>query len=132
MAATRRAEAAEREVVSLQQSLLASKAATTDTSERLSAEHATLDQLRRSYEECETRRAEQELVAQRAIGRVEVLHSELHGKAEALQRLRSLTLPSPDRTLPTPFGTRCRPSAELRGTPIRPLDGPGSPSRSTR
>ena len=88
MAATRRAEAAEREVVSLQQSLLASKAATTDTSERLSAEHATLDQLRRSYEECETRRAEQELVAQRAIGRVEVLHSELHGKAEALQRLQ--------------------------------------------
>ena len=55
---------------------------------RWGQEHATLDQLRRSYEECETRRAEQELVAQRAIGRVEVLHSELHGKAEALQRLQ--------------------------------------------
>lgn len=85
--ATRRAEAAEREVIALQQSLTAANATTSDASARLTAERLRVEQLQQKCEEIETGRAEQELVAQRAIGRVEVLHSELHGKAEAMAKL---------------------------------------------
>ncbi len=87
--ATRRAEAAEREVIALQQSLTAANATASDASARLTAERLRVEQLQRKCEEIETGRAEQELVAQRAIGRVEVLHSELHGKAEAMAKLHN-------------------------------------------
>lgn len=85
--AVRRAEAAEREIIELQQSLTAANAATNDASARLTAERLRVEQLERKCEEVETARAEQEIVAQRAIGRVEVLHSELHGKTEAMAKL---------------------------------------------
>jgi hypothetical protein len=88
-AATRRAEAAEREVIALQQSLVAANATSADASARLTAERLRVEQLERRCEEVDTGRAEQELVAQRAIGRVEVLHSELHGKAEAMAKLHN-------------------------------------------
>lgn len=108
-AVTRRAEAAEREVIALQVSLVASNATARDASDRLTAvstpvpivcgiyltdcarlqERLQLERYTRAGEELEERRAEQELVSQRAIGRVEVLHSELRGKTEAMAKLHN-------------------------------------------
>lgn len=87
--ATRRAEAAEREVIAVQQSVAAVNATASDASARLTAERLRVEQLEGLCKELETARAEQELVVQRAVGRVEVLHAELHGKAEAMARLHS-------------------------------------------
>ena len=64
--AIRRAEAAEHEVIELQQSLTAANAASNDTAARLTAERLRVEQLERKCEDIETARGEQEIVAQRA------------------------------------------------------------------